>query len=138
VRLYHTVNLGFFQHYWWMTGLFLDAEFGVGRALPAGFQADLRLGVGYLHYFWRRESLELEDGRYVQVTDWGRPSLWVPLSVVLGYRGNPARPLAVAPFISAQWAAQALFQDEIPAMTHFFLLVGVRIEFGRAEPAAEE
>jgi hypothetical protein len=50
-RLYQTANLGFFQHYWWMTGVFLDTELGGSYALPRGFHADLRLGVGYLHYF---------------------------------------------------------------------------------------
>jgi hypothetical protein len=132
LRLYHTVNLGVFQHYWWMTGVFLDAELGVGYELPLGFHTDLRLGVGYLHYFWRRESLELKDGVYVQARDWGKPSLMVPLTLMLGYRGSPTHPLTVAPFVSAQWAAQALFLDEIPVMTHFFLAVGVRIDLGRS------
>lgn len=136
LRLYHTANLGFFQHYWWMTGVFLDTGLGAGYALPLGFHADLRLGIGYMHYFWRRKSLELKNGMYVQAKDWGKPSLMVPLSVVLGYRGSSTRPLAVAPFISAQWAVQALFLDEIPVMTHFFLMAGVRIEWWRAAPAA--
>lgn len=131
-RFYHTVNLGFFQHYWWMTGLFLDAELGVGTSLPFGLHGDARLGVGYLHYFWRRETLKLEDGVYVPARDWGRPSVLVPFSIALGYRGGPHRPLAVAPFVSAQWAVQAPFIEEAPAMTHFFLLVGVRIDRGGA------
>jgi hypothetical protein len=84
-----------------------------------------------MHYFWRRETLELENGVYSPATDWGRPSLMVPLSVMLGYRGSSARPLAVSPFVSARWAAQVLFTEEIPAMTHLFLLFGVRIEWGR-------
>jgi hypothetical protein len=136
MRLYQTGNLGFFQHYWWMTGLFLDTELGLGYTLPLGFHADLRLGVGYMHYFWRRKSLELKDGVYVQARDWGKPSLMVPLSLELGYRGSPDRPLAVAPFISAQWAVQGMFLDEIPVMTHFFITVGVRFDWGRAMPAA--
>jgi hypothetical protein len=135
VRMYGMANLGYFQHYWWMTGVFLSAEFGVGRALPLGFHADLRLGVGYLHYFWRRKTLVLKDGRYVSATDWGRPSVMVPLSVVLGYSGGPARPFRFAPFVSAQWAAQAPFTDEAPVMTHLFLAVGVRIDLGRGAAA---
>ena len=135
VRLYQTANLGFLQHYWWMTGAFLDTEFGVSSAFPFGFHADLRLGVGYLHYFWRRKILELRDGEYVQVTDWGNPSLMVPLSVVLGYRGNSACPLAVEPFVSVQWAVQGLFLDEVPALPHLLMLVGARIPLGRAKPA---
>jgi hypothetical protein len=135
-RLYYTFNVGVFQNYWWMTGVFLDAELGIGHALPLGFQADLRLGAGYLHYYWRRETLVLEDGRYVRATDWGRPSAMFPLSVILGYRGSAADPLRFAPFVSAQWAAQAPFTDEAPVMTHFFLAVGVRIDLGRETPAA--
>jgi hypothetical protein len=127
-RLYGTLNLGFFQHYWWMTGVFLSTELGVGYALPLGFHSDARLGLGYLHYFWRRQSLELKDGVYVPATDWGKPSIMVPFSLLLGYRGSHERPLRFAPFVSAQWAVQAPFTEEAPAMTHFFLAVGVRID----------
>jgi hypothetical protein len=131
VRLYLTANLGFFQHYWWMTGLFADSELGTSCGLAYGFHADFKLGLGYMHYFWRRKLLELSNGRYARATDWGRPSLTVPLSAVLGYRGDAARPLAVQPFISARWAVQALFLDEVPVMPHLFLLVGVRIDMER-------
>jgi hypothetical protein len=110
-----------------MTGLFVDTELGFGYALPLGFHADLRLGIGYLHYFWRRKRLELEDGVYVQARDWGSPSFMIPLSLVIGYRGSSENPWPVAPFVSAQWAAQVPFTTELPAMTHFFLLAGVRI-----------
>jgi hypothetical protein len=130
-RLYYAANLGVFQNYWWMTGVYLDAELGISHAFDFGMHADLRLGVGYLHYFWRRQTFELEDGVYVPARDWGRPSVWVPLSVLLGYRGSPAHPLVVAPFVCAQWAVQAPFIDETPAMTHFILAAGVRIDLGR-------
>ena len=136
LRLYQTANLGFFQHYWWMTGVFLDTELGVSHTLPLGFHADLRLGVGYLHSFWRRETLELKDGKYVHARDWGRPSLIVPLSIVIGYRGGSPRPLTIAPFISAQWAVQAPFTNESPVMTHLFLHVGVRINRGSVTATA--
>jgi hypothetical protein len=128
-RLFQTANLGYFQHYWWISGVFLDSELGIGRELPFGFGADLRLGVGYLHYFWRRKVLELENGEYVEATNWGKPSLMVPLSAVLGYRDIPAGPLTVAPFVSAQWAVQALLIDESDVMTHVFLLAGVRLSW---------
>ncbi len=134
MRLYHTANLGFFQHYWWMSGVFLDTELGASYRLPLGFRADLRLGVGYLHYFWRRKILELRDGKYVQVTDWGKPSLIAPLSVEFGYRGSSTSPLAISPFISVQWAVQGLFLDEVPVMPHLLILVGARIPFERIKP----
>ncbi len=134
VRLYHTANVGFFQHYWWMTGVFVNAEVGIGRALPLGLNGDLRVGVGYLHYFWRREILKLEDGEYVPATDWGRPSVMVPMSVVVRYRGSGARPLAVSPFVSAQWVVQTPFIEDTPAMTHLLFLVGVRIDRGATAP----
>lgn len=129
-RFFYGVNVGFFQHHWWMTGLSLEPELGIGRSLPGGLHADLRLGLGYMHYFWRRETLELEDGRYVEATDWGKPSLILPLSLTLGYRGDPGSPVTVQPFVSARWGVQGLFLDEVPAMTHLFLLGGVRIERG--------
>jgi hypothetical protein len=130
IQLYHTANLGFFQHYWWMTGVFLNTELGVRQALPLGFYADMRIGLGDMHYFWRRKTLELRDGRYVQATNWGKPSLMVPLSVVLGYRGSSTRPHTVVPFISMQWVIQALFADEVPVMTHHLILAGVRMSTG--------
>jgi hypothetical protein len=129
-QLYHTANLGFLQHYWWMTGVFLNTELGVRQALPLGFYADMRVGVGDMHYFWRRKSLELKDGSYVQATNWGKPSLMLPLSVGLGYRGSSTRPIAVVPFVSMQWVIQALFADEVPVMTHHFILFGVRMSTG--------
>jgi hypothetical protein len=135
VRLYGTANIGAFQNYWWMTGVYLSTEGGAGYAFRFGLHTDVRLGLGYLHYFWRRKTLELKNGAYVQTRNWGKPSVLVPLSIILGYRGSPARPLAVAPFIAAQWAVQAPFTDESPAMTHFFLSVGVRINLWRAAPA---
>jgi hypothetical protein len=128
-RLYQSVNLGFFQHYWWMTAVFADTELGGSYALPLGFHADLRLGVGYMYHFWRRETLELKDGVYTPATDWGKLSIMAPLSVVLGYRGHRDSALPVAPFVSAQWAVQGPFVDEAPVMTHFFLLVGIRIDW---------
>lgn len=131
-RLYHTANVGFFQHHWWMTGAFIDAEVGLGRTLPLGLHSDLRLGVGYLHYFLRRQTLELEDGEYVPATDLGRPSLMVPLSLLLGYQGS-SRQNRVEPFVSLQWAAQGVFKPEVPALTHFFVLVGARFRLGSSE-----
>jgi len=133
-RFFYGVNVGFFQHHWWMTGLSLEPELGIGRSLPGGLHADLRLGLGYMHYFWRRETLELEDGCYEKATDWGKPSLILPLSLTLGYRGDPDNPVSVQPFVSARWGVQGLFLDEVPAMTHLFLLGGVRIERGGDTP----
>ncbi len=128
-RLYQTANLGYFQHYWWISGVFLDSELGIGYELPFGFSADLRLGFGYMHYFWRRKVLELEGGEYVEATNWGKPSLMVPFSIMLGYRGISAGPLTLAPFVSAQWAVQALLIDESDVMTHLFILVGARLNW---------
>jgi hypothetical protein len=130
VRLYQTANVGFVRHYWWMTGVFVDSEVGASRALPFGLHVDLRLGLGYMHYFWRRETLTLEDGEYVSSRDWGRPSLLVPISLIVGRHGRPGSGPAVAPFVSVRWAAQALFLDEVPLTTHLMLLAGVRLEWG--------
>jgi len=124
-------SIGFFQDHWWMTGVSLEPELRIGRTLPGGLNADLGLGLGYMHYFWRRKTLELEDGSYVEATSWGRPSVILPLSLTLAYRGGPGRSGSVSPFISARWGVQGLFLEEIPAATHLFLLGGVRIQRGR-------
>ncbi len=128
LELYLAADLGLFRHYWWMTGVSVEPGLGLGCRLPVGLRADVKLGVGYLHYFWRRPILELEDGRYAVATDWGRPSLVVPLSVMVGYRGTGHRPLVAAPFLSARWMAQALFADQVPLVPHFQLLLGVRVD----------
>jgi hypothetical protein len=131
IRLYQTANLGFFQHHWWISGLFLNTELGASCRLPLGFHVDLRLGVGYMHCFYRRKILELKDGKYVRATDWGVPSLMVPLALELGYRGNSIHPRIIAPFVSVQWAFQGLFQEEASGLPHLFLFVGGRIPLGR-------
>lgn len=125
------LRVGFFRDRWWMTGISLVPEIRIGRTLLGGLHADLGLGIGYLHFFWRRKTLVLEDGKYVESVNWGKPSLLVPLSLTLGYRGNPDRPLTVSPFVSARWGVQALFLSEAPVMTHFTLLGGVRIQSAR-------
>lgn len=127
-RLYQTGNVGFFLHYWWMTGVSLDTGLGIGRTLPLGLHADFRLGVGYLHCFFRRRELELRHGEWVETRRLGRPSLLVPASLMVGYGGPPGWPLAVAPFFAARWGFQALFLEEMPVMSHLQLLVGVRIQ----------
>lgn len=129
------LHIGFFRSHWWMTGVSVEPEIGIGRSLPGGFYSDLRLGVGYMHYFWRRKRLELHDGKYVAATNWGSPSLIMPLSATLGYRGDPDDPLPVSPFVSARWGVQGLFRDEVPVVTHLFLLGGLRFERRRANPA---
>ena len=107
-RFYYQLNLGFFRHRWWTGGISLEPELGIGRSLGGGFQADLRIGLGYMHYFWRRESLELKEGEYVEATDWGKPSLILPLSLTLGYPGPTDDPLSVSPFITGRWGVAAL------------------------------
>ena len=131
---FYQVNLGFFKHHWWMSGVSLEPEIGIGRRLVGGFQADFRIGLGYMHYFWRRQSLELKEGKYVEATDWGRPSVILPLSVTLGYPGTADDPLSVSPFVSARWGIQGLFLQEVPALTHFQLLGGVRIQGDDSRP----
>jgi hypothetical protein len=133
-RLYYGVSLGFFRHHWWMTGVSIVPELGIGRKLPGGLHAGVSLGLGYLHYFWRRKTLELKDGKYVEARNWGKPSAVLPLSVTLGYRGDSDQPVKFAPFLSARWAAQGMFLEEVPALTHFSLLGGVRIERGSGVP----
>ncbi len=136
-RLYWAVNLGFFRHHWWMTGLSVEPEVGVSRSVPGGFHTDLSLGLGYLHYFWRRPTMELEDGRYVEATDFGRPSLLVPVSMTVGYRGAAENPAQVQPFLTARWGVQGLFQPEVAVMTHLRFMGGVRIEGARRDRDGE-
>jgi hypothetical protein len=129
-RFYQTANLGYFQHHWWISGVTLDTELGIGRRLPLGLHSDLRLGLGYLHYFWRREGMTIRDGRYEPAADWGRPALIVPFSAVLGYRGSSHRPAAVSPFVAARWVPTATFLEDEPVISNLLLLGGLRLEWG--------
>jgi len=128
------LNLGFFRDRWWMSGVSVEPEVGYGGRFGGGFHADVRIGLGYLHYFWRRERLELEGGEYLSRADYGHPSLILPLSVSLGYRGDADDPVEVAPFITGRWGIQGLFLETLPAMTHLSVLGGVRIDRGRNTP----
>jgi hypothetical protein len=96
-RFYYGVNVGFFRHNWWLSGVSIEPELGIGWRMGGGFQADLRMGLGYMHYFWRRKTLELKEGRYAEATDWGRPSLILPLSFSLGYPGSSMDPSPCPP-----------------------------------------
>jgi hypothetical protein len=127
-RVFYGVNVSFFRHHWWMSGVSVEPELGIGWRVAGGFEADIRIGLGYMHYFWRRKTLELREGRYVEAKDWGRPSLILPLSLTLGYPGEKDDPLSVSPFVTARWGIQGLFLKEVPVMTHLQLLGGVRIE----------
>ena len=133
-RVYYGVSVGFFRHNWWFSGVSIEPELGIGWRIGGGFQTDFRIGLGYMHYFWRRKSLELKEGRYVEATDWGRPSLILPLSLTLGYPGAYDDPLSVSPFVTARWGIQGLFLKEVPVMTHLQFLGGVRIEDDEDKP----
>jgi len=135
-RLSFAVNVGFLRNHWWLSGVSLAPEVGVGRSLPADLYADLRLGLGYLHYFWRRKTLKLRDGRYVPVRDSGSPSVILPLSATLGYRGSAETPLQASPFVSARWVIQKPFFRGAPVVSHLLFLGGVRLEREQAAAAA--
>lgn len=122
------IDLGFFRDHWWMTGVSVEPVIRFARSLPGGLQAGFGVGLGYLHYFWRRQTLVLRDGRYVEGAKWGRPSIVLPLSATLEYRGDPNRPLSVSPLVSARWEVQGLFLREVPVMSHLSLFGGVRIQ----------
>lgn len=133
-RFFYGVSLGFFRHNWWLSGVSIEPELGIGWRMGGGFQADFRIGLGYMHYFWRRKTLEMKEGRYVEARDWGSPSLILPLSLTLGYPGTLSDPLSVSPFVTARWGIQGLFLKEVPVMTHLQFLGGVRIEDDESKP----
>lgn len=129
IDLYQSVNTGFLQHYWWMSALYLDTESGTRFTAPFGFYADVNAGLGYMHYFLRRETMVLKNGSYVREPDRGMPSIIVPMSLSLGYSGKPDQQPLFAPFLSIRWILQGMFLEEIPAMSHMLLMAGVRIQF---------
>lgn len=133
-RLFYALELGFIRHRWWMTGISVEPEVGIGLALPGGFTSDLRLGLGYMHWFWRRKTFELQDEGWAEPSNLGRPSLTLPLSFSLGYTGDSSDPLPVSPFLMVRWSLQGMFLEETPAMTHMQLLGGVRVHPGTRKP----
>lgn len=131
-KAFFSASVSFFRHRWWMSGVSLVPSVGMGKTFRGGLQTDARIGFGYMHYFWRRETLELKNGRYVDSGNLGRPSIVLPLSVTIGYRGRAEEPLSVSPFVTGRWAIQELFLEEVPAITHLSVLGGVRINRGPA------
>ncbi len=132
-RISQPVNLGYFQHKYIESGVFLNTDLTLSYLTGFGLYADLFLGAGYLHAFSRREVFELRNGEYEKVTDWGRPSVMFSLGLALGYEFNSERRLSFTPFIQYRWFAQTPFADpdEIPVATHLLLTVGTKIYFGR-------
>ncbi len=129
---FFALSLRGFQHRWWMTGLSLTPEVGLGRRLAGGLHADVRVGLGYMHFFWRRTTWRAEGGRFQKVPRLGRASVALPLTLSLGYRGSDRRPIQIQPYASVRWTIQGIFLKGIPAMTHLELLGGLRINRGRA------
>lgn len=126
-RLSQPVNLGYFQHKYIESGLFLNTDLTLSYVTGFGLYADLLLGVGYLHAFSRRDVFELKNGEYERVTDWGRPTAMISLGLALGYEFK-----SFTPFIQYRWFAQAPFADpdELPAASHLLLTVGTKMYFG--------
>jgi len=131
-RLAQPVNLGFFQHEFIESGVFLNTDLAFSYRTGFGLHTDISLGAGYLHAFSRREVFELKNGEYEKVTDWGRPTAMFSLAAALGYQFKSNRRLSFSPFIQYRWFAQAPFADpdEIPVATHLLLTVGTKIYFG--------
>lgn len=121
------IDVGFFRDHWWMSGLSVTPEVRFTRDLAGGVRGGLGVGLGYLHYFWRRKTMVLRDGAWVEGTNRGRPSVQLPFSATLEYQGNGDRPLMVSPLVTARWGVQGLFLKEVPVLSHFSLLGGVRI-----------
>ncbi|MGH7454162.1 MAG: hypothetical protein ACRENG_22605 [bacterium] len=129
-RFSQPVNLGFFQHEYIESGLFVNTDLGFSYVTGFGLHADFLLGAGYLHTFSRRKLFELKNGEYVEATDWGRPAFMFSLAGALGYQFKSNRRLSFSPFIQYRWFAQTPFADEIPVITHLLLSVGTKIYFG--------
>ncbi|MFQ5641877.1 MAG: hypothetical protein ACE5IR_28205, partial [bacterium] len=129
-RISQPVNLGYFQHKYIESGLFLNTDLAFSYATGFGLHADFLLGAGYLHAFSRREVFELKNGEYEKVTDWGRPAAMISLAAALGYQFKSNRRFSFSPFIQYRWFVQTPFSEEIPLMTHLLLTVGTKIYFG--------
>ena len=128
-RFYQPVGLGYFQHEFMESGVFINTDLGFSYLTGFGLHVDLLLGGGYLHSFSRRELFEVRNGEYEKVTDWGRPSAMFSLALALGYQFDSNRRPIFSPFIQYRWFAQTPYAQELPALTHLLLTVGVRIHF---------
>jgi len=129
-RFYQPVTLGFFQHEYIESGLFVNTDLGFSYVTGFGLHADFLLGAGYMHAFSRRKLFELKDGEYREATDWGRPAFMFSLAGALGYQFKSNRRLSFSPFIQYRWFGQTPFAEGTPVMTHLLLTVGTKIYFG--------
>lgn len=131
LRLTQPLNLGFFQHEFVESGVFLNTDLALSYLTSFGLHADLLLGAGYLHAFSRRDVFELKDGQPSEVTDWGQPSVMLSLAGALGYEVQTRRSLSVSPFIQYRWFVQtpSPYHALTPALSHVLLTAGAKIHF---------
>lgn len=129
-RFYQTANLGTFHHKFMGTSVFVNTDVALGYTTGFGLYADVLLGVGYLHTFRPRKVFAVKNEEFEQVTDWGKPSFMIPLSVELGYKIKGDKRFSVSPFVMYKWFAQVPNNKSIPVMSHLLLTIGTKIYFG--------
>lgn len=125
---FQTARVGFLYHRYAQTAIQLYTELGYRRQIWRGTAAELRLGGGYLHSFPGTEIFRLQDGRYTQKRNFGRPQAMAGGTFGLSY----ALPLGAAPriFLDYQFYLQMPFvKSYVPLLPNTALHLGIAFPF---------
>ncbi len=125
---FQTARIGFLYHHYAQTAVQLYTELGYRRQIWRGTAAELRLGGGYLHSFPGTEIFRLQDGRYTQKRNLGRPQAMAGGTFGLSY----ALPVGIAPrvFLDYQFYLQMPFvKSYVPLLPNTALHLGVAFPF---------
>ena len=120
-----TVNLGYHYHQYALHSLQLYSE-GVYRYhFNNPFDAEAKLGLGYLHAIPDAQLFELQDnGVYGAKQNWGRPQAMASLAIGFGYTFAGKKPLRA--FITYRFYIQTPFVNEyVPVLPNTALHLGV-------------
>lgn len=124
---YQTGNLGYIFHNYLYQGIYLNTGVGYDYIFEFGLKLKSIFELGYLHTYSTQDEYQLEDGAYVNGTDWGNARLMPTLSLGFGYVfKNEKTVTAEIFFLYKSWVEYPYSPGFIPVMTHINLEIGYK------------
>jgi hypothetical protein len=128
-QLFQTAKLGVSYHQYAQTAVQLYSEFGYRRMVWQGLGAEIRAGAGYLHTFPATEIFKLDNGRYTQKRNFGRPQVMAGAALGLNY-ALPGNTWIRRVFVDYQFFLQMPFvKNYVPLLPNTVLHLGVACRF---------
>jgi hypothetical protein len=128
-QFFQTAKVAVSYHKYVQTSVQLYSETGYRRIIWRGFQAEFRLGAGYLHALAATQVFEAKNGIYRKKTNLGRPQFMASSALGLGYEFTKGEnPLRV--FLDYQFYLQMPFvKSYVPLAPNTALHLGVAVPF---------